>query len=74
MKTAKKQSERAGMSASLAAMMGVVIGLIAGVSLSHGSVPAETLLKAEPVAIAAASSQAGCEAVAANDVCDLQLD
>jgi hypothetical protein len=74
MKTTKRQSKRAGMNASIAAMMGIVIGLIAGVSLSHGSVPAEPPLKATPVAIAAASSQAGADAVAANDVCDIQLD
>ena len=74
MKTTKKQSKRAGVSASLAAMVGVVIGLVAGVSLSHGSVPAETLLKAGPAAIAATSSQAGSEAVADKDVCDIQLD
>jgi hypothetical protein len=74
MKTMKKQSKRAGMSASLAAMMGVVIGLIAGVSLSHGSVPAESLLKAEPAAIATPSDRAVTEAVAAKDVCDSQLD
>jgi len=74
MKTTKKQSKRAGMNASIAAMMGVVIGLIAGVSLSHSSVPAETPLNVRPAAVAAQSSQAGAEAIAANDVSDIQLD
>jgi hypothetical protein len=72
METTKKQSKRAGTNASIAALMGIAIGLIAGVSLSHGKVPAETSLKDRPAA--ASSSQAGVNAVAANDVCDLQLD
>jgi len=74
MEIKKKQSKRAGMNASIAAIMGVVIGLIAGVSLSHSSVPAETPLNVRPAAIAVETSQAGAEAIAANDVSDIQLD
>lgn len=74
METTKRQSKRE-ISAPIAAMMGVVIGLIAGVSFSHGSVsPEATPLKAGPAAITAPSSHVGAEAVAANDVCDIQLD
>jgi hypothetical protein len=74
METTKKESRRAGTNASIAAVMGIVIGLIAGVSLSHSSVPAGASLKARSAAIAAPSSQAGTDAVATNDVSDLQLD
>jgi hypothetical protein len=74
METTKEQSKRAGMNAPIAAIMGVIIGLVAGVSLSHNNVSADPSSKASPAAIAASSSPAGAQAVAADDRCDIQLD
>ncbi len=68
-----KSREKDGKKASIAAVLGIVVGLIAGVSLSHSHAPAQTLLKSASEASMASSS--GCaDAVAANDTCDIQLD
>ena len=72
METTQKQSKRTGTNSTIAALMGIAIGLIAGVSLSHGRV-AETSPKASPAVITAPGSPAGAPASAGHDVCELQL-